>query len=259
MYPDHAQPFVSAGRVALLTGLFLFLAVAAQAQPADPADELLVGRLDFSGANLPAATVELDLSQGMFRDLFGIGDAAAAGLAESLLKSAGADRAAEGTRLAAEKLVAAREILQLARDVVREVRVRVYEESPGEPDASARFERLVSHFDGQLRAGNWETVLRVRKSGNHARVSLLRRNGTIHGVFIVAAEGGDLVLANIVGEVTPENVKKLSAAAASIGLEVGLKDAIEHEMRPLRRRLNGAEGRSTSDASATGARTDRNN
>ena len=41
------------------------------------------GRLDFEAANLPTANVEVDLSQAMFKDLFGIGDAAIAGVAEA--------------------------------------------------------------------------------------------------------------------------------------------------------------------------------
>src|SRR6476659_11347370 len=77
--------------------LLLYTAAAlAQAQTALPADTAPIGRIDFARVNLPPANVELDLSQGMFRDLFGIGDAAASGIAESLLKAADANRAAEG-------------------------------------------------------------------------------------------------------------------------------------------------------------------
>ena len=51
--------------------------------PVIAADEkATAGRLDFKAANLPEANVEVDLCQEMFRDLFGIGDAAIAGVAE---------------------------------------------------------------------------------------------------------------------------------------------------------------------------------
>ena len=68
----------------------------------------------------------------MFRDLFGLGDAAAAGVAETLFRSAEGDDGAQGVRMAAEQLEAARQILQLASEVVREVRIRVYEPWPKE-------------------------------------------------------------------------------------------------------------------------------
>src|SRR5215468_8688307 len=52
------------------------------------------GRLDFEAAKLPAANLEVDLSQETFHSLFGISDAAIAGVAETFLKAA--DKAADG-------------------------------------------------------------------------------------------------------------------------------------------------------------------
>src|SRR5215813_14296468 len=72
------------------------------------------GRLDFEAAKLPAANVEVDLSQETFHSLFGIGDAALTGVAESLMKSTGTGDGSKGVRLAADQLEAARKILQLA-------------------------------------------------------------------------------------------------------------------------------------------------
>jgi len=193
-----------------------------------------LGRLDFALADLPPANVEFDLSQGMFNDLFGIGDALVAGVAESLLKAADANRGAEGTRMAAEKLAAAREILLLARQVVREVRVRAYHNRPNEP--AVPFDQLVARFEGQLKDGNWETVARIRQGNQNARVALLRDKGAIRGVFVIATEGSDVMVANVVAEVSPENVKKLTAAAATVGLENGLQPVIEMQMQKLRGR-----------------------
>ena len=204
-------------------------AIATQAVAADAASE--VGRIDFDDANLPPATVEVDLSEGMFGDLFGLGEAAVAGLAESLQKSAGRDSGAEGTRMAAEQLEAAKQIIELARGVVKEVRVRVYEDLPEETAEPAE---LMSQYDSQLREGNWESIIRVRDGDENVRVSLLRDDGAVRGAFIVVADGSDLVLANVVGDVSPENVKRLTSAAAKIGLENGLDQVLEEKMREMK-------------------------
>jgi Domain of unknown function (DUF4252) len=207
-------------------------AVQTRAVAADNAST--TGRIDFSGADLPPATVEVDLSQEMFSDLFGLGDAAVAGVAESLLQSAENSDDAPGTRLAAEQLAAARQIMQLASEVVQEVRVRVYEDLPEDSD---RPEKLLAHFDEQLRSDDWETIVRIRDGQSNARVSLLRADGAVRGAFVVAAEGDELVLANIVGDISPENVKRLTAAAAKVGLENGLEQVIEAKMHQFQHRL----------------------
>lgn len=223
-----------AGRSAALAAVVYFGVVAAYAQAFAAENASTPGRIDFDDANLPPATVEVDLSQGMFGDLFGLGEAAVAGVAESLRQSAGQSAGAEGTRMAAEKLAAAQQILELARGVVREVRVRVYKDLR---DDSARPDSLMSHYDGQLRAGNWENVIRVRDGDDNIRISLLRHDGAIQGAFVVVSDGNDLVLANVVGDVSPENVKKLTSAAAKIGLENGLQQVLEMKMRQLHHRL----------------------
>jgi uncharacterized protein DUF4252 len=220
----------SAGAVAAV--LFCFIAAApAQESTAERSGDS--GRINFEAAKLPPATVEVDLSQGMFSDLFGIGDAAVEGVAETLLQSAERN-GGEGTRMAAEQLAAARQIMQLASEVVREVRVRVYDQ---DSDSAAMPENVAAQFDGQLREGNWDNVVRVREDDAAVRVSLLRDAGTIRGVFIVAGERNDLVLANIVCDISPENVKKLTSAAAKIGLENGLQQMLEVQMREMKHRL----------------------
>jgi hypothetical protein len=220
--------------IGALAALVLSVSVAAHAQEVTRTSDEPAGRINFGDLDLPPATVEVDLSREMFSDLFGLGDAAVAGIAESLLKSADGNREAAGTRLAAEQLAAARQIMQLASEVVREVRVRVYENLP---EGAVEPDKLMSHFDEQLSAGNWENVVRVRDDNDSVRVSLLRSDGAIRGAFIVVADGSDLVLANVVADVSPENVKKLTSAAARIGLENGLQQVIEAKMRELPHRL----------------------
>ena len=124
--------------------------------------------------------------------------------------------------------------MQLASEVVREVRVRVYENLP---EGAVEPDKLISHFDEQLSAGDWENVVRARDDNESVRVSLLRSDGAIRGAFIIVADGSDLVLANVVADVSPENVKKLTSAAARIGLENGLQQVIEAKMRELPHRL----------------------
>jgi len=223
-----------AGSLGAFAAVVFYVATATPAQELELRGNGPTGRIDFSAADLPPANVEVDLSQAMFRDLFGIGDAAVAGVAETLLESAEQNRGAEGTRLAAEQLAAARQIMQLAADVVREVRVRVYSDLPkGSVDPA----QLAGKFDDQLRDGDWDNVVRVREDDTSVRVSLLRESGAIRGVFVVAAEEDEFVLANVVCDVSPENAKKLTSAAAKIGLENGLQQVIEMKMREMKHRL----------------------
>jgi hypothetical protein len=222
-----------AGRVGAFVAVVFCSAAAALAQP-ESDSSAPAGRIDFSEADLPPATIEVDLSQGMFHDLFGIGDAAVAGVAETLLQQAERNNGAEGTRMAAQQLAAARQVMQLAADVVREVRVRVYSDLP---EGGARPDAVTSKFDEQLTRGDWDNVVRVREDDNIVRVSMLRDNGAVRGVFVIVAENDELVLANVVCDVSPENAKKLTTAAARIGLENGLGQMIEMKMREVRHRL----------------------
>lgn len=203
------------------------------AQGVDAVDAAPIGRLDFAAANLPEANAEVDLSREMFQDLFGIGDAALAGVAEALQSSPQSGDTEKATRIAAQQTAALRQIVQLAGEVVREVHVRVYEDAP---------EGLELHkpFDEQLRAGDWETIARVRKGDEVVRVAALRDGGAVRGLFVMATDGGELVLANVVCDVSPENAQKLSSAATKIGLENGLAKAIQLKLES-RKVFPGAE------------------
>jgi hypothetical protein len=215
-----------AGSLALIVGMsYAFAAVGAESKDNGEAPS---GRINFEAAKLPPASIEVDLSQEMFKDLFGIGDAAIAGVAETLLKYAQRDGDAKNVALAAEQLEAAKQITQLAGNVVREVRVRVYQGLPeGFDDAQALFKP----FDEQLQANQWDTLVRVRNEDATGRVSVLRSNGAVHGVFlVVAADSEDIVLANIVCDISPENVKKLTSAMTQIGLQNGLAQAIDKKL-----------------------------
>ncbi len=230
----HRSSLIRSGTMAVALA---FLATAtAIAQNTAAETETTLGRIDLSYDGLPPATVEVDLSQGMFTDLFGIGDAAIAGVAEALAKAVGTNGAAEGTQLAAEQLAAARQIVEIAGGVVREVRVRVYQDLPSDEDQPTK---LMAHFSKVIRSDSWETIVRAREEDNTVSVSVARQDGAMRGLFVVAYDGDDLVLANIVCDISPENAKKLTSVATKIGLEAGLAQVIEAEMRQLRQKGKG--------------------
>jgi hypothetical protein len=215
-----------------ITAMLFCTASTALAQSTEKSADVPVGRLNFEAASLPAANVEIDLNQDMFRDLFGIGDAALAGIADSLAKAASdvkGQQQNKGPEMAAQQLEAARQIVQLAGDVIREVHVRVYEDLP-EDIGSA--EALFTPFETQLRENNWETLARVRKDDELARVAVIRNGGAVQGIFLVATDGNGIVVANVVCDISPDNVKQLTSAATKIGLENGLGKELERKFAP---------------------------
>lgn len=214
----------------VVAAVLLLGATASRAQQIDLSEAKPSGRIDFALADLPPATIEIDLSEEIFSDLFGLGEAALAGVVEALTQS-NATNGSEATHLAAEKLDAAHQILQLAKEVVREVRVRVYEDYPEETGSAVK---LDARFDQQLSDGQWDNVVKVREGNDGVNASFLRVEGSILGIFVVVSDGKDVVLANIVCDVSPENVKKLASAATKIGLENGLQKVLEHELQHLR-------------------------
>jgi hypothetical protein len=224
-FSDTSAVGRTAGAFTLAIGmLYAFAAARAESDNAQTPS----GRINFEAAKLPPANVEVDLSQEMFKDLFGIGDAAIAGVAETLLKYSNEERDAKNIAIAAGQLDAAKQIVQLASNVVREVRVRVYQ---GLPEGIEDAQKLFAPFDEQLQSKKWETLARVRNDDATARLSILRTNGAIHGVFItVAGDGEDIVLANIVCDISPDNVKKLTSAMTQIGLQNGLAQAINKKL-----------------------------
>ena len=130
-----------AGMIAIVAGLLIYNS-AVQAKDAGSSSATAIGRIDFEGAQLPPANVEVDLSQGMFGDLFGIGDAAVAGIAEALSKSSTGDHA-EATRLAAEKLTAVRQVIELAGKVQDSL---VLFEKSGKPNRGPQQTVLTQQF-----------------------------------------------------------------------------------------------------------------
>ncbi|HZZ27948.1 MAG TPA: hypothetical protein VFE46_08070 [Pirellulales bacterium] len=210
---------------AVLVGL---LTAAARADEAAAKSTAAQGNVEFDYADAPPAAIELDLSQGMFHDLFGIGDAAVAGVADALAQSTDTKSGAEGAKMATEQLAAARQIVQLFGQLVQGARVRIYQ---GMKQPSDQADKLLAHYDGKLHAENWQCMLKARQGDHMVTVWVCRSSGAIKGVFVEAACDGNLVLANVVSDISPENVEKLSSAATSSALHAGLGQMIEAHMR----------------------------
>jgi hypothetical protein len=168
--------------------------------------------------------VEVDLSQGMMSALTGVGKAALQGAAEALAESADGHDGA--VRLSAEHLQAIDTILETAIQVVQEVRVRVYESAP-ENVQSVR-QRLLDASPSDQGTG-WDQLVRVHE-GNDTQVDVraIQQDGAIRGLLVIVAEGDDLIVANVVCELTPEKVKAVTNQATKLGLKVGLADVLQH-------------------------------
>ena len=139
--------------------------------------------------------LEVDLSQEMFRDLFGIGDAAIAGIAETVVNSAdGGTDAAKHMQLTAEQAGGCSRNCRTGGMSFAKCALRL---SKVYPRKLTMRKQLFKPFDAQLRAAKWETIVRVRENEQIARVSVLRRDGAIQGVFFVATDGDSAVIANV--------------------------------------------------------------
>ena len=211
------------GCPATAIALVLYSAIAASAQAQEATKNAAIGRVDFEAANLPPAAVEVELGPGMISELLGLGEAAIAGVAETLIES---PQGSETTKLAAEQLMAVQEIVQLASEVVQEVRVRVYTQAPVPTDG---------HFANLLGTDQWQRVVRVHDGDERVQISLVRQDGAVRGIFVLGVDNNELVLVNVVCNISPDKVKLLTSKATQIGLDNGLQQVIESKLRHLHR------------------------
>ena len=204
---------------------------AAYAQETATAPSAPPGYIEFDRSLTAKASVEVDVSHDMFGDLFGIGDAVLVGVAEGLAQSPQAQQGSQTIQGAAQRAAVARELVSIVRNVVNDVRVRVYD---GLQAQSQEAEDLVAHYNRELDAGGWDNVVRVREGAKGVRVSVARHEGSIHGVFISVFEGDELILVNLTCDISPENARKLGAAAAHVGLAAGLGEKLEQAMKHMK-------------------------
>lgn len=221
-----------AGAIGALAAAMLYVGVTtATAQESQPTAAENIGRVDFDYPGAAKASVEIDLSRDMFGDLFGIGDAALAGVVEALNQSPQAQEGSEAIKQAAAQAAASRELVSIAGEAIHDIRVRVYE---GLQQPAEEKEGVIAHYDAKLNQGGWESTVRVQDGDDKVRVSAVRANGAIKGLFIVAADGNDLVLVNVTCDLSPENAKKLTTAAVKSGLQAGLDKHLEHALKHMK-------------------------
>lgn len=233
---SYFQTIVARGSVmsaAMLMSLALALP-AARGQavdegPSSPSDRAArVGRIEFDFADAPPATVEVDVSHGLLADFAGIGQAAIAGVTQALSESSASSD--EAIQQSAEHLKAVNQIVSALTGVVHEVRVRVYDdlgENPSTRDA------MVAHYQQKLEGTDWESIVRVSEDDSNVNVCAARGDGAVRGIFVIVTEDDELVMANIVCELTPEKVQHVTHQATTIGMKMGLEQAIRDMMRGM--------------------------
>lgn len=100
-----------------------------------------------------------------------------------------------------------------ARELVRSldgVRVRVYQ-IDGEPVAVAED---LEAMTARLRQAGWEPVMRVRQGGETAHMLMKLEQERIAGLTVLASDGLEVVLVNVMGEIRPELFSETMAAVA---------------------------------------------
>lgn len=183
-------------------------------------------QFDHPGGQAPAVSV--DLPADLFRDFLGLGDAALEGVASGLLKNSGAQ--GEEVKLAAEHLAALRQLIGTAQGAVQEVRVRVYnEEGSNSPGAD-----VAQHYISKLQGTAWDKIAEVRDGNNNATVFLMRDQGSIKGVFVIASQGANqMVLANVLCDISPDRIKQLTEQGVTMGLKVGGDEAVKQMVNEI--------------------------
>ena len=193
----------------------------------------VVGRVAFDFDDAPAAKVAVDLNQGMLSAISGMGKAAIQGVVEGLAES----EQGHGSRAIQESsqhLDAINEVVQLTSSVLCEVRVRVYEGFSDQP--SDIRESMIEHYESKLDDGNWDNVVRVQEGDDNIVVRAIRRDSAIHGVFVIVCEHDELVMVNVVCELSPEKIQQLTSQATKIGMKFGLEEVISRAMEEIHRR-----------------------
>ena len=191
------------------------------------------GRVSLDIPDLPPATVELDLGQGLIRHSLSLCDATLAGFLEGLMTSPSAE-SSENARFVTEQLTSARELGDAVSEVLHEVHVRVWDNLPSESRVA---EQVFDHLDTNMSSAGWESAVRVRDGHSTVRVFVQRSENSLNGLLIVAAEGNDLVVTNLIGDLSPEKVQRVSATATKIGVKLGLDKEINRAVEQLRHEI----------------------
>ncbi|MEO2048552.1 MAG: DUF4252 domain-containing protein [Pirellulales bacterium] len=221
---------VASNQACIVAALMLLLASTANARPENTGPPEVIGRVEFDFPHATPATVEVDLGEGILTDFMGIAQAVVGGVVEGLLESAqGQEQGA--VKLSGRHLASVRKVLESIRGVVREVRVRVYENLP---EKAADLQRNMSaHYQQKAHDLDWDNLVRVNDGHANVSVSALRHDGAIRGLYVMVSENGQLVLVNIVCNLSPEMVQQVAKLATQIGLEVGLEQVLQEALREI--------------------------
>lgn len=195
------------------------------------------GQVSLDLPDAPPATVEIDLSRGLIRHALSLGDAAIAGFLEGLKTDANA-QTADSAKFIAGQLTSARELSDIASEAIHEVHVRVWDALP---DDRQVIDQALKHFDAELEGTNWEQVLSVRDKNDSVRV-YVQRDGeaeSVRGVFVIAGDGNDLVLANATGDLSPDKVQRFVSSATKIAMKLGLDKELNKAVAEIKREMAG--------------------
>ena len=225
---------VASNQACVVAALMLLLASTANARPENAGPPEVVGRVEFDFPHAPPATVEVDLGEGMLLDISGIAQAAIGGIVEGLLESTqGQEQGA--VRLSAKHLASAQRVVESIGGMVREVRVRVYENLP--ENATDLQMSMSTHYQQKIQGSDWDNLVRVNDGQSRVNVCVLRRDGAIRGLYVMASENDEFVLVNVVCNLSPSMVQQVTKLATQIGLEVGLEQALQEAMRDIGKEL----------------------
>ncbi|QDT00629.1 DUF4252 domain-containing protein [Adhaeretor mobilis] len=205
------------------------------AQSTDAAAGAELGRIEFDYQDGPEAVLEVDLGKGMLTDVSGLIEAALAGLVEGLLDSEQGDQS-QAVAQTADYVNSVQQIVAVLGSAVSEVRVRGFDRLTDE-DEPART-ALIAHYQQRIRNSDWDDLLRVKDHGASAVVSVLREEGAIRGLFVMGSEGNNLILVNVVCDLSPEKVKTVTKQLAELGMKFGLKKELEKAMQEIQRELH---------------------
>jgi hypothetical protein len=219
------------GEAALAWAAIVALAVSAGAQNTTLAADAPTGRVEFDYPGTAKATVEVDVNRDMFASFFNIGEGALTGAVDALRESTEGQPGSDAIREAAERATAAKELVGIAKDVINDVHLRIYEDMQSD---AAESSDIVAHYDKQLESGGWDNAVRVSEGAKRVRVSVARADDAIKGVFVVAQDGNDLVLVNVTCDISPENAERLANAAVKSGLKAGLGEALDKAMKKMK-------------------------
>ncbi len=215
----------------LASAALLVLAYAGTASAAESKAKA-PGRIEFDHPSTVAPNVSVDLPAGLFRDIAGLGDAALAGIVDGLLKQGKASGASdEDVKLVSEHLSTVRKIVSTIGGAVDEVRVRAYKGGVDKDGAAAD---VAKFYANKLKETSWDRVVEAHEGEKTASVYLMRDDGALRGIFVVAAKDHDLVLANVVCDVSPDRVKEITEQAVTMGLKLGGDEALREIVGELR-------------------------